>query len=273
MHIKHLPLAHELASNGGANLFVAVRTNIGQHGVAFLGRGGQGGGFADARHRHFQGSRNGCGAHGQHVHIGAHFLQGLFVLHPKALFLINNDQTKVLKAEVLGEQAVRTNDNIHCASAHALHDFFGFLGSLKTRKRLDPNREPGKTLVERLIVLLRQQRGGHQNGHLLAVLDRLEGSPHGNLSLAVAHIAGDQPVHGDFLLHVGLDLVDGHQLIWRLNVREGFFKLSLPRGVWPERMPLRRHARRIQPDQLAGNLLNRLACLGLGGCPVGTTHL
>ena len=66
--------------------------------------------------------------------------------------------------------------------------------------------KPGVPVGEGRVVLLHQQRGGHQDGDLLAVLHRLERGPHGDLGLAVADVAADQPVHRDDLLHVALDL-------------------------------------------------------------------
>ena len=76
-----------------------------------------------------------------------------------------------------------------------------------------------------------EQRGRHQDGHLLAVLHRLERGPHGDLGLAVADVAADDAVHRQRLLHVGLDLVDRGELIGRLDVGERVFEFALPRGV------------------------------------------
>ena len=78
---------------------------------------------------------------------------------------------------------------------------------------------------------------GHEHRDLLAVLDRLERRAHRDLGLAVADVAADQPVHRDRALHVGLDLVDGAQLVGRLDVGEGVLELALPRGVGRERVP------------------------------------
>ena len=41
VHEEHLALAHELAANRGGNLAVGARADEGEHGVAFLGGGGQ----------------------------------------------------------------------------------------------------------------------------------------------------------------------------------------------------------------------------------------
>ena len=53
-------------------------------------------------------------------------------------------------------------------------------------------------------MLLGQHRRGHQHGHLLARIDRLERGPHRHFGLAVADVAAEQPVHGPRLLHVVL---------------------------------------------------------------------
>ena len=47
VHEKHLSFTHELTADCGGNLAVGARTDEGQHGVALLRRGGQGGGLAN----------------------------------------------------------------------------------------------------------------------------------------------------------------------------------------------------------------------------------
>ena len=76
---------------------------------------------------------------------------------------------------------------------------FGLLVGLEPRQRRDVHREGGEPLGERRVVLLHEQRRRHQDGDLLAVLHRLERGPHGDLGLAVADVAADQPVHRDRL--------------------------------------------------------------------------
>ena len=102
-------------------------------------------------------------------------------------------------------------------------------GSATSARTVD--RELRVALGEGLEVLLDEQRRRHEHGDLLAVLHRLERRPHRDLGLAVADVAADQAVHRDGPLHVGLDLVDGAQLVGRLDVGEGVLELALPRGV------------------------------------------
>ena len=121
-------------------------------------------------------------------------------------------------------------------------------------------------------MLLHQQGGRHQHRDLLAVLDRLEGGPHRDLGLAVTDVAADEAVHGDGALHVGLDLVDGAELVGGLDVGEGVLELALPRGVGRERVTRRGHPRRVELDQLGRDLLDVLARPALGLLPVAAAH-
>ena len=98
------------------------------------------------------------------------------------------------------------------------------------RKRLRTSTFTGKAgeaLHGRHIVLLRQNRGGHQNGHLLAVQHGLHGRPEGDLGLAEAHVAAEEAIHGGGALHVLLDLGHAAKLILGLGVGKALFKLPL----------------------------------------------
>ena len=117
-------------------------------------------------------------------------------------------------------------------------------------------------------MLLHQQRGRHEHRDLLAVLHRLERGADRDLGLAVPDVPADQPVHRHGPLHIDLDLVDGAELVRGLHVGEGVLELALPRGVRPEGEPGRGHPRRVQPDQLRGDLPDGLAGPPLGLGPV-----
>ncbi len=147
------------------------------------------------------------------------------------------------------------------------------LVGLESRERAHLDGESGEALGERLEVLLDEQRRRHEHRDLLAVLDRLERGAHGDLGLAEADVAREQPVHRDRLLHVGLDLVDRLQLVGRLGERERLFELALPGRVGAERVALRRHARRVELDELDGDVAHGLARATLRLRPVAAAHL
>src|SRR2546428_30867 len=92
----------------------------------------------------------------------------------------------------------------------------------------------GRPLEEAVVMLLRQDGGGHQSGDLLAVHHRLERRAERDLGLAVADVARDQPVHRLGCLHVTLDVLDGQPLVGRLLKFERRLQLLLPWRVCRE---------------------------------------
>lgn len=70
-------------------------------------------------------------------------------------------------------------------------------------------------------MLVGQDRGRNEHGHLLAVLHGLEGGPDGDFGLAEAHVAAHEPVHGHGLLHIALDGLGRGGLIGSVFVLEG----------------------------------------------------
>ena len=147
--------------------------------------------------------------------------------------------------------------------------------SLSVRKRESISTLTGKraqALAEGVEVLLRQDGRRHQHGHLAAVLDRLEGGAQGDLGLAEADVADQQAVHRPRRLHVGLDVVDGLQLVGRLFVREAAFELELPGRVGGIGVPFERCARAVQLHQLLGQVAHRAAHLGLGAHPLAAAE-
>ena len=94
--------------------------------------------------------------------------------------------------------------------------------------RTGNGREP---LAERLPVLEGQDGGRGQHRHLLGVEHRAHGAAHGDLGLAVAHVAADEAVHGRVVRHVLHDVGDGGGLVGRLLVFEALLELALPRAL------------------------------------------
>ena len=164
---------------------------------------------------------------------------------------------------------MRADDEVDLAAGQPVEHGLLLLGRVEAAHRGDLHREGGVALGEGAEVLLHQQRGRHQDGDLLAVGDGLEGGPDGDLGLAVADVAADQPVHRDDRLHVGLDLVDHPKLVRRLAVGEGVFQLALPGRIGTEGVARRCHPGAVEPDQLGGDLLDGLPGPALALGPVG----
>ena len=162
--------------------------------------------------------RDGRGGHRQHVDGLPQRLQPLLHLDAEPLLLVDHHQPEVVESHVRLGQSVRADDDVHRAFFQPADD----LGLLPPRgePRQGGNLEGklGHAGGERPLVLLAQQRGGHEHRHLVAGIDRLERRPHRQLGLAVAHVAAQQPVHRPRQAHVVLDRIDGGQLVGRFVI-------------------------------------------------------
>src|SRR4029079_4376584 len=108
---------------------------------------------------------------------------------------------------------------------------------------------------------------------LLAVLDRLERGPQGDLGLAVADVTDDEPIHRSAGLHVELDLRGRSELVRRLLVREARLHLRLPRRIGAEAVTLRVGPGGVQLEELLGQVRDSFADPLLGPEPLGPAEL
>jgi hypothetical protein len=121
-------------------------------------------------------------------------------------------------------------------------------------------------------MLLGQQRGGRQHGHLLARVHRDEGRAQGHLGLAEAHVAADQAVHRPRADHVLDHRVDGGLLVGRfLEAEAGGEGLVVVREKrWAMAS---RAARGRRVEQLGGGVAHLLGGLALGLFPLAGAQL
>ena len=273
MHVEHLAVAQQLAADGRGHVLVLLRTHVRQHRVAVLRRGEDRRHLADPRHRHFQRAGNRGRGHRQHVHVRAQRLDVLLVFHAEALLLVHDDQPQVLPVHARLQQAVGTDHDVHRAVGHAINNLLGLRWGGKARQLLDGGGKVLHALAERVEVLLRQQGGRHQHGHLLAGLHGLECGTHRHLGLAIAHVTDNHAIHRHRLFHVGLHSLDGVVLILGLGEREGIFHLPLPGRIRGEGIARRGLAAGVELHQLARDLTYSTAGLALGVLPIRATHL
>ncbi|CDD54388.1 unknown [Ruminococcus sp. CAG:379] len=106
-----------------------------------------------------------------------------------------------------------------------------------------------------LVMLPGKHGGGHQDGALLAGQDAFERRPHGDLRLAEAHVAAQEPIHGMGLLHIRLDVRNALQLIVGFHIGEPFLKFRLDLVIRQEGKALRLFPFGIQGDQLIRHIL------------------
>src|SRR5690606_7871000 len=117
----------QLAKKGftdGAGVFSAHKSLDGQ---PLLGRGGSDRKIAYAFQRHSEGARNGGGSQGQYIHFGPERLERFLLPHPKAMFLVDDDQPQLLECDILGKDFVGADDYVDGAVINALYSRRDFL--------------------------------------------------------------------------------------------------------------------------------------------------
>ncbi len=204
-----------------------VLAHEGLDGEPLGGRGGDDGEIPHAGHRHVEGAGNGGGGEGEDIHVGAQRLDLLLLAHPEAMLLVDDEQAQILEGELGAEQLVGADDDVHLALGHLLHHGALLLGGAEAAQHLHPHRPVGEAVAEVVVVLLGEQGGGHQHGHLLAAVHGHKGRPHRHFGLAKAHVAAHQPIHALGLTHVAEHGVDGIELILGLLEREARGKLAV----------------------------------------------
>ena len=116
-------------------------------------------------------------------------------------------------------------------------------------------------------MLLGQDRGGHQDGHLLAVQHSFHHRAQSHLCLTKAHIAAQQPVHGNGRFHVPLDLPNAPELVIGLRIGKVVLKFLLPGGVGGKRIAALTLPGGIELNERPGHIPGRLAGPGFGFLP------
>ena len=127
-------------------------------------------------------------------------------------------------------------------------------------------------------MLLGEYRRRHEHGALPAVHGAFERRAHGDLRLAVAHVAAEQTVHYPVRLHIRLYLGDALELIGRFGMGEARLELRLPVIVGGEGVALYAAPLAVQRDQVERELLRALARFGdrplpLAGAQAGELRL
>ena len=165
------------------------------------------------------------------------------------------------------------HDDVDGALGQSLEDLLGLRRSGETAQLRDARREVLHPVPEGLHVLLREQRRWDEDGDLFAGLDGFESGAHRDLRLAVAHITHDDAVHRHRLFHVGLNGLDGVELVLGLGEGESLLHLPLPRAIRGEGVARRGLALGVELHELPGDFPDGLAGLALGVLPIRTTHL
>ena len=204
-------------------------------------------------------SRNRRGGEREHVGLQLELLEPFLVLHAEAMLFVDHDESKISKLDIGTKQPVRANHDVDLLLLELLHHDGLFLGCLEATHDFHGHGEVGQPIAEAARVLLGENRGGHQHGHLTTALHRFEGGPNGDLGFAVAHVAHEQAIHGTIALKVALNVFSGFALIGRVFEQERALKLPLPRRVHAMRRTGSHLATGVQIEQFLRHFENRHA--------------
>ena len=122
MDEEHLTFAQHLAADRFRRGTRVVFTDIREDRLAVFGWRLHERQVADAGEGHLERPRDRRGGEREHVHVGAHLLDSLLVLHAESLFFVHHEQPEVLELDVLGQQAVRPDDDVDLAFLYTLDD-------------------------------------------------------------------------------------------------------------------------------------------------------
>ncbi len=264
---EHLAAAVDLVQDGVADQVARVGVDLGHHRLAVQRRRLDERQVARAQQRELQRARDRRRRERQRVHVRAQLAQLLLGRDAEALFLVYDQQPEVLELDIFGQDTVRADHDVDLADGELADDLLLVLRGDESRQGADLHGEALHALAERLDVLPRQNRRRHHDGDLLSILDSLERRPDGDLRFAEADVAADQTVHGDGLLHVLLDRVDGDGLVGRFGVAEARFELALPDGVGVEGEALAGAPLGVDLDEVARDVLDALLGAALEAVP------
>ena len=152
--------------------------------------------------------------------LGPQLLQLLLVGDAEMLLLVDDDEAQVLELHALAEQRVGADDDVDLAVGETLLDFGRLLRGDEARQLRHADRQALEAGREQAEMLAHQQRGRRQQRHLLAGHRGHERGAQGDLGLAEADIAADQPVHRPAAGHVLEHGLDRGELVLGLLVGE-----------------------------------------------------
>ncbi len=160
------------------------------------------------------------GGEREHVDLEPERAKELLLRDAEALLLVEDDEPEVLRDDVAREDAVRPDEHVDLSLLEVREDALLVGAAAEARHHLDPHGEVAIPLAERVPVLLGEDRRRAEDERLPVVQRDRERGAHGDLGLAEADVAADEPVHRPSRLEILLHRLDRLLLILGLAVRE-----------------------------------------------------
>ena len=195
VQVEGLPASRGLALERLLDELLVVVADVRADRAPALGRRLDHGDVAQARERHVQGARDRRRAEREHVDLEPQLAQELLLRDPEALLLVDDHEPELLRDHVAREHAVRADQDVDLAGGEVGQDPLHVGGPAEARDHLDVDGEVAVALAEGVPVLLREDRRRDEHQRLLAVHGDGERGADGDLGLAEADVAADEPVH------------------------------------------------------------------------------
>src|SRR5204862_3428198 len=171
---EYLPLPFQLAINRSANDSFIIGRDNGFYGQTVERRGLNCGHVFYAYQREVERAWNWRGRERQHIDQLKEFFEFLLVQNSEALFLIDHHQAEILEYNVAGHEPVSANDDVDPAFTQQLQHFLLLGLRAKAAEHFDAHRVIEHALPEHFEMLLSENGGRREHGHLFAIHDRFE---------------------------------------------------------------------------------------------------
>ena len=152
------------------------------------------------------------------------------------------------------------NDDVDGAVSQPGQRCLNFLGVAKTTEFSDLDWPVSKSTAHGLVVLLCQQRGWDQNGHLLAIRNRNKRGAQGDFRLAKTDITTNQAVHGLSRYQILNRCMNGGQLIGRFLEAKSLGKRFVSLGIEGKGMAASGGPTSIEIQQFGSRITSLSGC-------------
>ena len=214
-----------LFDNGVDHIGLAALVDLRLHEAVHLFDGVAGGVFGDdglaagrhlvddadieiAVHRHGEGARDGGGGHHENVGRDALLHEAEALQDAEAMLLVDDGEAEVLELDILLNQGVGADGDLHQPFGHQLLELHFFPGGEAAGEQGGDVAQLAENLFEGEAVLGGEDFRRREHGHLVAVLDGDDGGFGGDDGLTAAHVALQQAVHGMGRRHILSDLFE-----------------------------------------------------------------
>ena len=190
------------------------------------------------------------------------------MLHPETLLLVDDKEAKVLEAEILGQKAVRPNDQIDFPFLDPRDILVLLLVRNKARKHGDVDAKRREALARHLEVLAAKEGRGAKQSDLFSSGDGFENRAEGHFGLPEPDIAAKKAIHDFGGFHIGFDFINGFLLIRGQRIGKLRLELALQVVVWGKAETLVADASPIKGDEAIREFVDPLPDLSFFLVPI-----